>query len=55
MLRSYKARDTLSTPLPHLDRRYNIEKNTDHNTTLLFHYSSVHIDAALTIYADGKV
>lgn len=31
------------------------KKNTDHNTTLLYHYSSVHIDAALTIYADGKV
>lgn len=26
--------------------RYNIEKNTDHNTTLLTHYTSVHIDVA---------
>lgn len=31
-----------------------LKKNTDHNTTLLTHYASVHIDVALTIYADGK-
>ena len=51
-----KTLDTLSTPLPHLDRRYNIEKkHRPQYYTTVSYYSSVHIDAALTIYADGKV
>lgn len=51
----FVARGIVSTPLYdiYIDDTI-LKKNTDHNTTLLTHYASVHIDVALTIYADGK-